>query len=140
MRLARFERRWLLTIFDAIAPGPDDGGLPVSGGDGAVGRFVDDLMVRAPLEPRIGLRAALWLVTLGPLVWRLRLRPFGRLPRAERTAFLDALAASRVYTLREIPTLMKMMLCMGLFALPSAQRALGAAAEDADRPAWAGPA
>jgi hypothetical protein len=137
MRMSRLERRWLLTIFDAMVPGPADGGLAIGGGDDAVGRFLDDLERRAPLEPRLGLRVAVWVVTLGPIFWRLRLRPFGRLKRAERVEFLDAMAAHPVYVLRELPVLLKTFLCMGLFALPPAQRAMGMPAADAQTPTWA---
>jgi hypothetical protein len=139
MRMSRLERAWLLAIFDAILPGPEDGGLPVGGGDVAVGRFLDDLEARAPLEPRLGLRVAVWVVTWAPLFWRLRLRPFGRLSRGDRVAFLEALATSHVYVLRELPVLLKTFACMGLFALPAAQRAIGVPARDDERPAWAGP-
>ncbi len=137
MRMSGLERRWLLGIFEAIVPGPGHGGLAVGGGDVGVARFVDDLEARAPLEPRIGLRLAVWLVTLGPIFWRFRLRTFGRLERADQVAFLDAMAAHPVYVLREIPVLLKTLLCMGLFALPAAQRAMGVPASADDTPGWA---
>lgn len=137
MRMSRLERRWLLGIFEAMAPGPERGGLAIGGGDVGVARFLDDLEARAPLEPRVGLRLAVWLVTLGPIVWRFRLRTFGRLSRADQVAFLDAMAAHRVYVLREIPMLLKTIMCMGLFALPAAQRAMGMPTTDEQAPRWA---
>ncbi|MEZ4264904.1 MAG: hypothetical protein R3F39_00895 [Myxococcota bacterium] len=139
MRMTRLERRWLLRIFAAMVPGPASGGFAVAGDDVGVARFLDDLEARSPLEPLLGLRIAVWMVTLGPLVWRLKLRTFGRLAPDDQVAFLDALSASRVYVLRELPVLLKTFLCMGLFALPAAQRAIGLPVSDEAMPRWARP-
>ncbi|MGM0577953.1 MAG: hypothetical protein ACQEXJ_19660 [Myxococcota bacterium] len=136
MGLLSFERRWLLAAFETILPGGVGPMLPADVGERTAG-FVDELFVRAPTETLVGVRAALWLVTLGPLLWRLKLRPFHRLRPADRVAFLEALEGSRVHALRELPALLKLLACTARAGLPSTQRAAGQARPDATPPEWA---
>src|SRR4051794_33178551 len=76
LRMFRFERRWLLRVFETVLPtfendgGKNGQGVPAALGvaDVPMGRFVDDLLTHAPLLSVIGLRAALWMVMLAPLV------------------------------------------------------------------------
>ncbi len=135
--LTSFERRWLLTICDAIIP--SDAHDVVSSGAAAapLGRFYDDVFSRSPVDMRAGIRAAVWVVTWLPLLWRLKLRPFGRLRRDDRVALLRSMAGSRFYLVREIPNLLKIITCMGWSAMPEVQAQLGMPNPDATPPGWA---
>lgn len=133
----RFERRWLLRIFDAVYPGGTEGGLRLGAKDVPIGGLLDDMVKRAPFDFVLGLRAAAWVVTLfGPLLAG-RLRTFAGLSVTERGEVLESLAHSRLYLLREIPMLLKMVASLGYLGVPSVQRELGLPNVDGEPPAWA---
>src|SRR5690242_15791783 len=88
LRLFRFERRWLVAIFETVLP-DGEAALPLGAPQAPLGRFVDDFLARAPLTAVLGLRGALWLVILAPLVALGRPRTFLGLPPPERIALLD---------------------------------------------------
>ena len=135
--LLAFERRWFLTLCDAVLPSGAHDRIAIGAADVPLDRFVDDVFARAPFQMRLGIRAATWVLTWLPLFWRLELRPFGRLSRADQVALLDGLAGSRLYVVREIPNLIKIVACMGWAGTPEVQRQLGVPAPDAGPPAWA---
>lgn len=133
----RFERRWLLRIFDAIYPAGTEGGLRLGASDVPIEGLLEDMVKRAPFDFVLGLRAGAWVVTLfGPLLTG-RLRTFAGLTVAERADVLTSLAHSRLYLLREIPMLLKMVASLGYLGVPSVQRALGLPSVDAEPPEWA---
>lgn len=135
MALRRFERRWLARILVTILPSGPDAELP--GLEGVpVEAFLDRVTSRAPAETVGALRAAAWLVTWAPLLWRLRMRPFARLGRDDREALLESMAGSRIYLLRQVPEMLKTLACLAWAGLPEVQRALGMPAPDPDPPAW----
>src|SRR4051794_3355972 len=76
LRLLGFGRRWLLRLFTAILPSNVDPAQPRGAADVPLGRFIDDFVVHAPLMTLIGLRAALWMVMLAPVVLLRRWRTF----------------------------------------------------------------
>jgi hypothetical protein len=108
----------------------------VGAGDAPLGRFVDDLLRRAPLAAVLGLRAALWLVLLAPLAQG-RLRTFLGLEPRSRLALLQRLCRSDRYLVREAALLFKVVGCLGLCGLPALQRQLGIQPVDAQPPPWA---
>ena len=133
----RFERRWLLRIFDAIYPAGTVDGLRLGASDVPLEGLLEDMVKRAPFDFVLGLRAGAWVVTLfGPLLAG-RLRSFAGLSVTERGEVLESLAHSRLYLLREIPMLMKMVASLGYLGVPSVQRELGLPSVDADPPEWA---
>jgi len=133
----RFERRWLLRIFDAIYPAGTVDGLRLGASDVPLEGLLEDMVKRAPFDFVLGLRAGAWVVTLfGPLLAG-RLRSFAGLSVTERGEVLESLAHSRLYLLREIPMLLKMVASLGYLGVPSVQRELGLPSVDADPPEWA---
>lgn len=134
MRLADFERRWLLTIFDTVLPTSD----PRFALEGArLSDYIEHLMVRAPRHFALGLRLCAWLLQLCPLLLMGRLRSFGGLGREERVALLNRLGRARHPLVGEIPLLFKMSACLGVCGLPGVQRAIGITPTDASPPPWA---
>ncbi len=134
MKLLPFERRWLLAIADAILP-PGEGGPPPPA-DLPMERFADAFFRRTPAEPALGLRAAVWAISLAPLAWRLRLRTFDRLTRDEREELLLALHGSRHYLVRELPNLLKVVCTMGWAGFPEVQAGLGMPMHDRTAAPW----
>jgi hypothetical protein len=135
VRLWRFERRWLLRVFETVLPAAP----PLLGAAQApLGPFVDDLLRRAPLAAVLGLRAALWLVMLAPLVAGRRCTFLGLDPAA-RLALLERLCRSDRYLVREAALLFKVIGCLGLCGLPPVQERVGIHPVDARPPPWARP-
>ncbi|MBK6809110.1 MAG: hypothetical protein IPI43_00230 [Sandaracinaceae bacterium] len=133
----RFERRWLLRIFDAIYPGGTAEGLRLGAADVPIEGLLEDIAKRAPFDFVLGLRAGAWVVTLfGPLLTG-RFRRFAGLSVPERGEVLEALAHSRLYLLREIPMLLKMVASLGYLGVPQVQRELGVPSVDREPPEWA---
>jgi hypothetical protein len=135
-RLLRFERRWLVQIFETLLPG--DATLP-GAGQVPMGRFVDDFAARAPLAAVLGLRASLWLLMLAPLVLLRRPRSFLGLPPEDRLALLERLGRSDRYLVREAALLFKIVGCLGLCGLAPVQRRVGIHPVDETPPSWAAP-
>jgi hypothetical protein len=135
-RLLRFERRWLVAIFETILPSGDPA-LPLGAADAPLGRFVDDLLASAPLPAVLGLRASLWLLMLAPLFVLGRPRSFLGLSSQARLALLERLRGSRHYLVRESALLFKIVGCLGFCGLPPVQQRLGIFPTDGTLPPWA---
>jgi hypothetical protein len=137
LRMLRFERRWLVRVFEELLPKDADARLPIGAADVPMGRFVDDLLAYAPLEFVTGLRLCLWMVMLAPVIFFRRARTFLSLGPADKTAVLDRLRGSDRYVLREAPILLKTIACLGFCGLPPVQQALGIDPIDTSPPSWA---
>lgn len=135
MTFFAFERRWLLAALAAILPSGAHARLALGAADFPLGRFVDDLLRRAPALAAIGLRASLWVVALAPLA-RGRLRLFASLDPGEQVALLAWLARSRLHVVREVPVLLKTLACLGTCGLPEVQRQAGISPVASAPPAW----
>lgn len=137
MRLWSFEKRWMGDILDTMLPSAPSDIVPTADPDSArVSAFFDSFMDRAPFDAGLGVRAAIWVITFGTIFWRLKLRMFGQLPREQRTEFLDTLAQSDIYLLREIPTLVKTIGCFALFSGEDTHAVLGAQTPSGEPPLW----
>ncbi|HEX9294997.1 MAG TPA: hypothetical protein VF881_04160 [Polyangiaceae bacterium] len=135
--MLRFERRWLLRVFETLIPAGVDRQMPMGAADVPMHRFIDDLLEHAPLEFIIGLRACLWMIMLSPLFLLRRFRTFLGLEQSARLAVIDRLRTSRFYIVREAPLLFKTIGCLGFCGLPAVQGALGIHPIDATPPEWA---
>jgi hypothetical protein len=138
LRLLRFERRWLVAVFETVLPA-GEAALPLGAADAPLGRFVDDFLARAPLTAVLGLRGALWLIMLAPLVMLGRPRTFLGLPPADRIALLERLRRSDHYLVRESAVLFKIVGGLGFCGLAAVQQHLGIHPTDPDLPPWASP-
>jgi hypothetical protein len=138
LRLFRFERRWLVAIFETVLPSGEPA-LPLGAVDAPLGRFVDDFLARAPLPAVLGLRASLWLVMLAPVVLRRRPGTLLGLPPSERLGVLERLRRSDHYLVREAALLFKIVGCLGFCGLAPVQQRLGIHPTDRTLPPWASP-
>lgn len=125
MKLFRFETTWLVAIFEAILPrsGTLDG---VPGADRMPLRaFLDDFFEHAPPSSSIGVRLAAWAVQFLALFVVSGFRVFTAHGRDKQVAVLEALSASRIYYIRELPMLLKTIAFFGWEQSPDVQHALG---------------
>jgi hypothetical protein len=135
LRLWRFERRWLVRVFETVLPA--EPALSAGAAAAPMGRFVDDFVGRAPLPAVLGLRLALWLLMLAPLAGG-RFRTFLGLSPDERLALLDRLRRSDRYLVREAAVLFKVVGCLGFCGLAQVQRRIGIFPVDEAPPPWTG--
>lgn len=106
MKLAAFECRWAEAVFGAIFPGSAEEGLAGIGTMNVV-VFLSDVMRNLPRRAALGMRLAIWLVSLSPLILIGRLALFAGLTAADRERVLQRLATSPRYGLRSLILLLK---------------------------------
>lgn len=139
MRLLAFERRWMVAIFEAVLPSGVVPSVSLGPADLPMARFADEVVRVAPTRQAIGFRAAAWILALlGPALTG-RPRRFMALDPADRAAVLDRLSRSRVFVLRELPVLFKMLAMLGYCGAPDVQRQLGVTRVDDTPPSWMAP-
>lgn len=92
---------------EALVPGGGDEGLPCGLLDAGFEAFLERFKAEALPSLRLGFEAALWTaVWVAPLLIG-ELPPISRLSPARREEALEALLASRFYTLRQLGLLLK---------------------------------
>lgn len=106
MNLTSMERRWALDIWDAIYPGGDKR-LRVGIKDLDAEAFLLDFARSMPPLAVLGLRVAIVVIALAPLVVLRRLCTIHGLRREERLGVLARLYASDNYFVRSFVTLVK---------------------------------
>ncbi len=131
-----FERRWLVTLFDAVTPGGQHPLFPRTVQEAGVDRFASELVRLAPFPAGLGLRLATWALTLAPLWRQGRPRLFGQLSRDEQELLLNMLHRSGVHPIRELPMLVKTFAVMAYGSLADVQRAVGVPLPPGDQVSW----
>jgi hypothetical protein len=136
MKLFGFERRWLLAVFETILPSGTDPRLSLGAADLPMLRFLDDAEARSPFEYLLGVRVALWVAMASPWLLLYSWRPWSWLDATGRLEALRRLQHHRIYALRELPSLLKTVACLGYCGVPSVQAAIGVQRVDATEPSW----
>ena len=113
-----FERKWCDALFGAMIPAA--GGRPGLG-DLDLRAFWELFDEAAPALARLGLRAAVWILNLLPLVFG-RFRTFSSLDPAGRDAFLAAAAGSRFYLVRQLMMTLKTFAVFAYFQDPGVRK------------------
>lgn len=106
MKLAAFECRWAEAVLSAIFPGSVEEGLAGIASMNVV-VFLRDVMCSLPPRAAAGMRIAIWLVTLSPILVIGRLGLFAGLSTPDRERVLQRLVASPRYGLRSLVLLLK---------------------------------
>jgi hypothetical protein len=86
-----------------------------------LGRF----MGAASQKARLGIRLAFLLAVTTPVWIGGRLRGFASLTALERSELLDAMSRHRVFLVRELCLLLKLIACMAIFRAPEARARTG---------------
>ena len=99
--LTRFEIDSAKAAMIAIFPGSDGiASMDIEG-------YLTDTLKRIPLEPVIGIRAAIWIVALAPLIVLRRARTLAGLAPSDRELVMVALATNPVYAVRQLVLALK---------------------------------
>jgi hypothetical protein len=105
--LTRVEYRWARAALGAIYPSDSTESLSLGICDLDIEGFLADLLGRIPLMAALGLRAAIWIVALGPIFLLRRFVTVVRLDRLERQALVGALSSSSIYAVRQLVMALK---------------------------------
>ncbi|HEX4446017.1 MAG TPA: hypothetical protein VH044_04750 [Polyangiaceae bacterium] len=106
MKLTRFEDGWAQAALGAMFPGSREHGFADIGRMDVRG-FLAEAMRTLPFKAALGLRLAVWLVALAPVVVLHRFTTIRGLAPLDRERVLAALAASRTYAVRSLAMVLK---------------------------------
>jgi hypothetical protein len=108
MELTRWENRWAEAAIGAIFPGSrEDGFADVRAMD--IPGFLQRVVRSLPFKAALGLRLAIWLVALAPLLLLRRFVTIAGLGPEEREAVVARLVASPTYAIRSLVLILKTM-------------------------------
>ncbi|MFO0727760.1 MAG: aldehyde dehydrogenase family protein [Myxococcota bacterium] len=105
--LTDLERKWGAQIYESIFPRSAD---PVYGAKTKHAdpeADLDQLLKLSPAMTGLGIRAAIWMHGLAPLVLKRELKTFDMLDETERFEIVDRLAKSQTYLIRQSAFLLK---------------------------------
>ena len=108
------ERRWRDTLLGAMIPGAPERSLPALG-DFDTRAFWRQFGRVAPPLVRLGIRVAVWVITLAPLFVIGKLSLFRKLKAPDRERVLRRLGDSRFYLLRQLVLAVKALACFAYF-------------------------
>jgi hypothetical protein len=106
MNLTKLETTWAEAAMGAIFPGSRDAGLADLRGMDLRG-FLSQVMSTVPFQAALGLRLAIWIVALAPLLVLGRFTTVVGLDRAAREDLIARLLANRSYALRSLVLILK---------------------------------
>ncbi len=106
--LTPWENRWAEAAIGAMFPGSREEGLADIRGMDVPG-FLGRIVRCVPFRVALGLRLAIWLVALAPLVVMRRFVTIVGLAHEEREAVLVRLVASNSYAVRSLVLILKTM-------------------------------
>jgi hypothetical protein len=108
MTLTQWENRWAEAAIGAIFPGSrEEGFADIRGMD--VPGFLHRVVGSVPLRVAFGLRLAIWMVALAPLIVLRRFATIAGLAFEEREAVVARLVASPTYAVRQLVMILKTM-------------------------------
>jgi hypothetical protein len=108
MKLTQWEGRWAEAAIGAIYPGStEDGFADIRAMD--VPGFLQRVLRTIPFKAALGLRIAIWLVALAPLLLLRRFATIAGLALEERELVVARLVASETYAIRSLVLILKTM-------------------------------
>jgi hypothetical protein len=121
MKLTRFEDQWARVELGVMFPGSRENGFAdIEAMD--VRGFLAEVMGYLPFRAALGLRLAIWLLALAPIVIARRFATIAGLAPLERERVVTVLSASPIYAVRSLVMMLKTMGAM-LYAGDDAVRA-----------------
>ncbi|MBI3073057.1 MAG: hypothetical protein HYY84_13165 [Deltaproteobacteria bacterium] len=122
--MMRFERRWMTTIFETILPQNAHPALRVGARDLDLEPFYDSYVERLPRRLKRDLRLIVWVLTWFPLFFIGLPLPLPWLSEKNRARYLEKVAMSRVYLLRQGILLLKSTIGLVYFRDPRVRSVL----------------
>jgi len=123
MSLTNLERSWARAALATMFPSGADPRVPGADAiDG--GASLDEVCRAVPARVALGIRAAVWIVTLAPVFVLFRLRTLAGLDAAAREKVVLALLSSRNYFVRQLTLLLKAFGALIFVAAPGVRRSI----------------
>ena len=117
--LAKFERGWAKAAFGTIFPGSNDATPMLHAEQMEIDGFLREVCGRVPLQAALGLRIAIWIVALAPLVVLRKFATIRGLDVADRERVITKLLASPSYAVRQLVMILKTIGALVYAAHPS---------------------
>ena len=111
-----FERRWTQVALEAIFPG---GANQID-----AGAALEDVFRTVPARVALGLRAAVWLLALAPIVVLFRPRTLASLDVKTRERVVLTLLSSPMYLVRQLALLLKAFGALMFVAAPGVRASI----------------
>jgi hypothetical protein len=121
--LTRLEVFWAGLVLPSFAG--SDAGFTVREGEVDYLAGLARFMGSASEKAKLGIRFAFFLAVTTPLWVGGRLRGFASLSLAERSEHLDAMSRHRIFLVRELCLLLKLIACMAIFRTPTTRERTG---------------
>lgn len=118
MTMTGVERHWLSIVLPSFID-PAAGGFGLRPGEVDFVRGAQTMYDASSPMGRIGMRAALLVAMLSPVLLLGRLRSFAALDSTERAAVLARICSHRLYMLRGLGVLLKLAASMAMFRVAS---------------------
>ena len=123
-RLTFFERGFAAAAFDGIFPRNADARLPQGAADGDMVGLFEDARSRVPPRVALGLRVAVWIVALAPLLTIGKFTTIAGLATGDRERVVLALLGSNFYFVRQLTTLLKAFGALFFLTFPGVRKAI----------------
>ncbi len=127
MPLTTIERGWARVALETMFPSGVtlEGDTRVRGADAIdSGDALEDVCQTVPARVALGLRAAVWLVTLSPLLIAFRFSTLGALAQDDREKIILAMLSHRSYLLRQLALLLKAFGALMFVSAPGVREAI----------------
>ena len=118
--MTRFERRWAVTALEAFAPPGDDGLVPEPG-EVDWGGTLDEMLAIGTRLSAFGVRLAVWIATFAPWWILRRPRTLRGVDVSARAEVLSRLLVSRVYLVRELMLVLKIVASTAFLGVATAR-------------------
>jgi len=122
--LTRVEGRWARAAFGAMFPAGAHPRLPHGADAVDMVAIFDQVAQDVPARVVLGLRAALWMIALAPIVLLLRMRTIVGLDDAAREQVVCRLLSSRWYAVRQLTLLLKAFGALFFVSSPEVRAAI----------------
>lgn len=129
--MTRLETFWASTVLPSFAG--SEHGFRVADGEVDYLAGLARFMGAASEKAKLGIRFAFFLAVTTPLWIGGRFRGFSTLSSRERSELLDAMSRHRIFLVRELCLLLKLIACMAIFRAPGTRERTG---YDGDDRAW----
>ncbi len=121
--MTRLERFWASTVLPSFAG--SDHGFRVGETEVDYLAGLARFMGAASEKAKLGIRLAFFLAVTTPLWIGGRFRRFSTLSPSERSELLDAMSRHRIFLVRELCLLLKLIACMAIFRAPGTRERTG---------------
>lgn len=125
MKLTALEKRSALSIYEAIFPSSAGETISLGARDVAMGAYLDDYFASCPALSTITIRLGLFLMQILPLFFIGKLKLFKNLSKPDKEKYLERWSKNKIYLIRQLALLVKVVGAFGYCGFPEVQRQMG---------------